>query len=54
MFAPHIASELWAALQTVPKLQPNCWLIGAPVSSQKWPEIDEDAIIDFVIWVFFN
>ena len=51
VFAPNLASELWTALSIAPKLQPHLWNSQAPVTEQKWPQVDEDAPIDFVLTV---
>ncbi|CAO4360269.1 unnamed protein product [Caenorhabditis nigoni] len=41
VFCPHVAAEMWTALE------PNSGLISA----QKWPEIDADADVEFLLMI---
>jgi len=53
VFAPHIANEFWTALSKAPKIQNNFWSL-TPVSQQKWPTIDADAMTELVLLVSFQ
>nr|BAC76733.1 leucyl-tRNA synthetase (mitochondrial) [Caenorhabditis elegans] len=41
VFCPHVASEMWSALAND----------GSLVSDQKWPEVDKDADIEFLLMI---
>ncbi|CAD6186309.1 unnamed protein product [Caenorhabditis auriculariae] len=40
VFAPHVSAELWSALETV-----------TSSAEKRWPQVDEDAKIDFMLMV---
>uniref|UniRef100_A0A0K0G4C9 leucine--tRNA ligase n=1 Tax=Strongyloides venezuelensis TaxID=75913 RepID=A0A0K0G4C9_STRVS len=49
VFAPHTSQELWSALSQVPALNQNKWDKSKDVRGQRWPEIDNDTVIDVFI-----
>ncbi|TKR92967.1 hypothetical protein L596_007513 [Steinernema carpocapsae] len=51
VFAPHTAAEFWAALSSAPSLRGDQWNRNSNVWEQKWPQVDRDAEIDFIITV---
>ncbi|GMT29120.1 hypothetical protein PFISCL1PPCAC_28875 [Pristionchus fissidentatus] len=48
VFAPHTASELFAAIRQVQPIEMKC---AERVDEQPWPEVDEDATIDLTLHV---
>jgi len=52
VFAPNSAAEFWNALSIVPKIQTDLWNSDDIVCLQRWPQIDQDAHIEFVLRIF--
>lgn len=53
VFAPNTAAELWSALCQVKAIDSKLWNHDEDVFKQKWPVMDHDAEVDFVITVSF-
>lgn len=53
VFAPNTAAEFWSALCSVPAIQPDLWDHSADLAQQKWPVIDADADMEFIVSVNF-
>ncbi|KAK0425857.1 hypothetical protein QR680_009430 [Steinernema hermaphroditum] len=51
VFAPHTAAEFWAALCSVPATKDAEWNRSGFVWEQRWPQVDRDADIDFIVTV---
>ncbi|CAG9535557.1 unnamed protein product [Cercopithifilaria johnstoni] len=49
LFTPHLAAEYWAALRSVPALNSHAVYLDKEINEQRWPQVDLDANIDFMI-----
>uniref|UniRef100_A0AC35TZI2 Leucine--tRNA ligase n=1 Tax=Rhabditophanes sp. KR3021 TaxID=114890 RepID=A0AC35TZI2_9BILA len=49
VFAPHASQELWSALQGARTMNRDKWNFEKDVRYQKWPEIDDDALVDISV-----
>ncbi|KAI6182826.1 Aminoacyl-tRNA synthetase domain containing protein [Aphelenchoides bicaudatus] len=51
IFAPNTAQKFWEMLKTIQPLNAEVRYENAQLSEQKWPQVDHDAEIDFIVSV---